>query len=272
MTVRLAANISMLFAELPLLDRFGAAAAAGFQAVELMSPYDHSAAEIAQRLERHGLELVFFDLPTGGNGGEHGLACLPGREAEFRRGVEAGMAYAREVGCRRLHAMPGAPPPGSSDDDLHRTYLDNLRFAAGQLARHGMQLLIEPANRRDMPGWYLRTVEQALDVVAAVGVADLKVLFDAYHVQVAEGDLARRLEAALPHLGHVQVAGNPGRHEPDEEGEVNTAFLLRRLECLGYCGWVGCEYHPRAGTKAGLGWAEPYGLRGAERVRERAHA
>ena len=235
----------------------------------MMAPYDHPAAEVARRLARHGLEPVFFDLPAGGDG--HGLACLPRREAEFRRTVEVGAAYAAEIGCSKLHVPPGAPPPGASAEAVRRTYVDNLRHAAGRLAERGMELLIEPANPRDMPGWYLRTVEQALDVSDAAGAANLKVLFDAYHVQVTEGDLAYRLAAVLPRLGHVQVAGNPGRHEPDREQEINVGFLLRRLEQLGYKGWVGCEYHPRAGTELGLGWAARHGVRPGMRTVEPAH-
>jgi hydroxypyruvate isomerase len=255
---RFAANLSMLYTEVSFLDRFAAAAADGFDAVEYLFPYEHPAAEIAARLKDNGLTQALFNLPPGDwAAGERGLACHPGREAEFAGGVETALAYALATGCQRLHAMAGLKPAGVSDATLRSTYVNNLRIAAAQLAPHGITLLIEPINTRDMPGFYLNRQQQAHDVLAEAGTANLKVQMDFYHCQIMEGDLTRRLEQHLAGVGHIQIAGVPDRHEPDG-GEVHFPHLLDRLDALGYTGFVGCEYRPKAGTSEGLGWLRRY--------------
>lgn len=255
---RFAANLSMMYTELPFLDRFEAAASDGFRAVEFLFPYEHAPRDIARQLQDHGLEQVLFNLPPGDwSAGERGMACQPGREDEFAAGVSLAIDYALATGCRRLHAMAGLVPPGADAADLRATYVRNLRAAAAQLAPMDITLLIEPINQRDMPGYYLSLQQQAHDTVAEVGAGNLKVQMDLYHCQIMEGDLTRRLERHLAGVGHIQIAGVPDRHEPDT-GEVSFAHLFDRLDQLGYQGFVGCEYRPRAGTRAGLGWIRPY--------------
>ncbi len=255
---RFAANLSMMYTEVPFLDRFAAAAADGFEAVEYLFPYDHPAPEIAARLQAHGLTQALFNLPPGDwAAGERGMACHPGREAEFAQTVQQALPYALATGCRHLHAMAGLLPTGVTPQQARNTYVANLRAAARALAPHGITLLIEPINTRNMPGYFLHFQQQAHDVVADVGEANLKVQMDFYHCQIMEGDLARRLEKHLAGVGHVQVAGVPDRHEPDT-GEVTYAYLFDRLDALGYAGWVGCEYIPAGPTSAGLGWLREY--------------
>lgn len=255
---RLAANLSMMYTEHDFLDRFAAAAADGFDAVEFLFPYEHPPEAIAERLRRHGLTQALFNLPPGDwAAGERGLAALPGREAEFADGVQTALRYAQALGCRRLHAMAGLVPAGADRAAMHATYVANLRAAAAVLAPHGITLLIEPINTRDIPGFFLNFQRQAHDVVAEVGAPNLRVQMDFYHCQIMEGDLLRRFEAHQAGVGHIQIAGVPERHEPDA-GEVNFAWLMARLDALGYDGFVGCEYRPRAGTSAGLGWARPW--------------
>jgi hydroxypyruvate isomerase len=251
---RFAANLTLMYTELPFLERFGAAAADGFDAVEYLFPYDHAPDEVAARLNAHGLTQALFNLPPGDwESGERGLACLPGREAEFAAGLERAIVYAQATGCRRLHAMAGVMPADADPAVLHATYVANLRRAVERLAPLGITLLIEPINRRDMPGYFLCWQQQAHDIVAEVGSPWLRVQMDFYHCQVMEGDLTRRLERHFATIGHIQIAGVPDRHEPDE-GEVHYPHLFRRLDALGYKGFVGCEYRPRAGTREGLDW------------------
>jgi hydroxypyruvate isomerase len=258
---RFAANLSMMYGELPFLDRFEAAAADGFEAVEYLFPYEHTPEQVAGPLRAHGLVQALFNLPPGDWAqGERGIACLPGREAEFAAGVQTALRYAQATGCRKLHAMAGLRPTGISADTLLATYVTNLRQAARALAPHGITLLIEPINTRDMPGYFLNFQQQAHDVVAAVGEPNLKVQMDLYHCQIMEGDLSRRLQRLIAGVGHVQIAGVPERHEPDR-GEVNYPWLFEQLDALGYDGYIGCEYRPAAGTSAGLGWLR--GLRAA---------
>lgn len=261
--IRLAANLSMLFTEHDFLERFGAAASAGFCGVEYLFPYAFEPSELRAALDDNGLTQVLFNLPPGDwDAGERGLASLPGREAEFRDSLVEGIRYAEALDCPRLHAMAGLLPE-DADDEIRAahlaTYIDNLRFAAGELARVGRTLLIEPINRRDMPGFFLSRQAQAREVVARVGADNLKVQFDLYHCQITEGDLIRTMETQFPYIGHVQIAGVPERHEPDV-GEVYYPAVLARLNALGYDGWVGCEYRPAADTRAGLGWGRAYGL------------
>lgn len=251
---KFAANLSLLFTELPFLERFGAAARCGFRGVECQFPYAWDKHAIAAELARHGLELVLHNLPAGDWGaGERGIACLPGREAEFREGVGLALDYALTLGCHRLNCLAGIAPPGLAEAELRRTMVANLRYAAAELARADVALLVEPINTRDMPGFWLNRSRPALELIAEARAPNLFLQFDAYHMQVMEGDLAHSLQANLPRIGHVQIADNPGRHEPGT-GEINYRFLLPFLDRIGYTGWVGCEYHPAAGTEAGLSW------------------
>ena len=256
--LRFAANLSMMYTEHPFLERFAAAAQDGFDAVEFLFPYEHEARDIASRLREHGLTQALFNLPPGDfSRGERGIAALPGREAEFAAGVDQALAYAQATGCVRLHAMAGLASVDADRAAMRATYVANLRLAARRLAPHGITLLIEPINLRDIPGYYLNHQQVAHDIVAEVGEPNLKVQMDLYHAQIVEGDLVRRIERFLPGVGHFQIAGVPERHEPDI-GEVNYAYVFERLEALGWDGFIGCEYRPRAGTSAGLGWLKAW--------------
>jgi hydroxypyruvate isomerase len=255
---RFAANLSMMYQEVGFLDRFAAAAKDGFRAVEFMFPYAHPAAEVAARLRSAGLENVLFNLPPGDfERGERGLAALPGREAEFAASIGTALEYAEALGCPRLHVMAGIPGAGAARERCRATYVSNLRLAASRAAAAGRDVLIEPINTRDIPGYFLNRQDDAQAIRAEVGAPNLKVQFDLYHCQIVEGDLAVKLKRDLAHIGHVQIAGVPERHEPDR-GEVNYPFLFAHLDAIGYAGWIGCEYRPRAGTSAGLGWIRPY--------------
>jgi hydroxypyruvate isomerase len=240
-----------------LLDRFAAAAADGFEAVEMQFPYEVPAAVLAERLAAHRLQQVLINAPPGHwDAGERGIACLPGREAEFRRGwVEQALPYAKALGCPRVHVMAGIAPAGADPLELQAVFLDNLAWAAPRAAEAGVQLLVEPINPRDIPGYFLTRQAQAHDLVAAVGSANVAVQMDLYHCQIVEGDLATRLTRYLPggRVGHLQIAGVPDRHEPDQ-GEVAYPWLFELIDRLGYRGWIGCEYRPRGATSAGLGW------------------
>jgi hydroxypyruvate isomerase len=255
------ANLGFLFTELPFLDRFAAAARAGFKGVEYASPYEHGARDIARRLADHGLTQALFNLPAGDwDAGERGIAILPGREEEFRDGVSRALDYAEELGCARLNCLAGIAPPGGDRRALEETFVANLAFAAAAARERGVKLLIEPINTRDMPGFFLNRSEQALRLMGRVGSGNLYLQADIYHMQVMEGDLARRLEAAMAAIAHIQIADNPGRHEPGS-GEINYAFLLPLIDRLGYEGWVGCEYRPLTTTEAGLAWMAPEAFR-----------
>lgn len=255
---RFAANLSMLYPEHAFLDRFAAAAHDGFAGVECLFPYAHAPAELAARLQAHGLQQVLFNAPPGDfERGERGQACLPGREDVFRRGIDQALTYAEALECPRIHVMAGLVADGASRDMLHDTYLANLSWAAAQAVSAGRDLLIEPINTRDIPGYFLNTQAQAHAVVQAVGASNIKVQMDLYHCQIVEGDLASRIRQYLPGVGHMQIAGVPHRHEPDL-GEVNYPFLFSMLDELGYEGWIGCEYRPRGPTSAGLGWLAPW--------------
>ena len=261
---RLSANLSYLFAERPFLERFGAAAACGFRAVEHQFPYtEASETAIAQRVREHDLEVVVFNVPPGGEG-ERGLGGLPGREAEFQEAVDLSLGYCRAAGCPRLHAMWGVPPEGTSYEESRATFVDNLRVAAPRAAEAGVTLLVEALNPRDNLGYPLNRQADAHALAADVGAPNVRVQFDLYHCQLVEGGVAEKLELYLggpeSNVGHIQIAGPPERLEPDY-GELNYAWLLPRIDELGYEGWVGCEYRPAAGTEAGLGWARPWGIR-----------
>ncbi len=251
---RFAANLTMLFGEVPFLARFAAARRAGFDAVEFVSPYEHPAAEVAGAARDAGVEVALFNLPAGDWAkGDRGMACDPGRAAEFREGVARALEYASALGCARLHAMAGIRPPGVPEPALRAAYVASLRLAAAALAADGRMLVVEGINTRDMPGYYLNASRQAFELMDEAGATNLHYLYDVYHMQIMEGDLAPTLEARLPRIGHVQIADTPGRHEPGT-GEINFKFLLRHLDRIGYRGIVGCEYRPLGRTEDGLGW------------------
>ena len=252
---KFAANLSFLFADAPFSERFSRAAAAGFAGVEYLFPYDWAAGEVAAWLAAAEVEQVLFNLPPGDWAkGERGLACLPERRAEFVDGVELALDYAMALDCRQVHCMAGLRPSGLAESVLESTYVANLRHAAGRFASIGANVLIEPINSRiDMPGYWLDDVAKGFRLLQAVDRSNVKLQYDIYHAQIIAGDLARTLEANIGRIGHIQIADNPGRHEPGS-GEINYPFLFDLLDRLGYDGWVGCEYKPLATTEAGLGW------------------
>ncbi|SHF27509.1 hydroxypyruvate isomerase [Modicisalibacter ilicicola DSM 19980] len=253
---KFAANLSMLFTEEAFFDRFDAAAKAGFKGVEYLSPYDHAAADIKARLDANGLTQVLFNLPAGDWGaGERGIACHPDRVEEFRRGVDTAIEYATVLGCKQVNCLAGIKPESVSDAEAHGTLVDNLRFAAEKLGENGILLIAEPINTRDIPGFFLNYSAQALALFDEAGSNNLKLQYDIYHMQIMEGDLAPTIEQHLARIAHIQIADNPGRHEPGT-GEINYPFLFAHLDRLGYAGWVGCEYKPLAGTREGLGWLD----------------
>ena len=252
-----AANLSMMYAEHPFLDRFGAAAADGFTAVEYLFPYAHTQHDLALRLHDHGLRQVLFNAPPGAfDAGERGIASLPGREDEFRRGfVEQALPYAQALKCPRIHVMAGLVTDDGQRKTRRETYVRNLRHATTEAARQGVDILIEPINTRDIPGFFLNRQDDAHAILAEVGAPNLKVQMDLYHCQIVEGDVASKIRQYLPtgRVGHFQIAGVPERHEPDI-GEINYPYLFRLVDELGYAGWIGCEYRPRGRTSDGLGW------------------
>lgn len=256
MAITLAANLAFLFTERPFLERFEAAAQAGFRAVEILSPYDTPVAGIAERLAGSGLALALINAPFGdAAAGERGLAALPGREAEFREGFEKALDYAEALNCERIHCMAGIPPEGSDPEAVLRTYVDNLADAALTAASTGRTVTIEPINARDMPGYFLGDTATARRVIEAVGAHNLKLQLDLYHCQVTEGDLAAHIRDCADITGHVQIAGAPDRAEPDV-GEIHYPYLFEVLAGTGYAGYVGCEYRPRGRTEDGLGWRQ----------------
>jgi hydroxypyruvate isomerase len=258
---RFAANLSMMYTEFEFLDRFAAAAEDGFQGVEYLFPYAWPAAELARRLRAHGLQQVLFNAPPGNwNADERGIASLPGREAEFRAGITEALAYATTLDCPRIHVMAGLLPAGADRAMHHATYVANLRWACTQAHAAGRTLLIEPINTRDMPGYFLNRQDDAHALVAEVGATNLQVQMDLYHCQIVEGDLTTALRRHLPtgRVGHLQIAGVPDRHEPDA-GEIHFPHLFGVIDALGYPGWIGCEYRPATGTRAGLGWLQRAG-------------
>ncbi|QFT83966.1 Hydroxypyruvate isomerase [Halomonas sp. THAF12] len=253
---KFAANLSMLFTEVDFLDRFQAAAQAGFKGVEYLFPYDVEAAEIKKRLDDHGLTQVLFNLPAGDWGaGERGIACHPDRVEEFRAGVDRAIEYARVLGNTRVNCLAGIQPAGVSMEQARRTLIDNLRFAADRLEAAGILLVAEPINTRDIPGFFLNRTEQALAIFDEVGSGNLKLQYDIYHMQIMEGDLAPTIETHIDRIAHVQLADNPGRHEPGT-GEIHYPFLFDHLDRLGYQGWIGAEYKPAGSTQEGLGWLD----------------
>jgi hydroxypyruvate isomerase len=251
---KFAANLSLLFPEVCFLERFAAARHCGFDAVEMQFPYAHAAADIAEQLQRSGLQMVLHNLPAGNwEAGERGLACDPARVGQFQDSVALALAYAEPLGARQLHCLAGIRPPGVSPALARATYIANLRFAAAKLAERGLNLLIEPINTYDIPGYFLTGTEQAVGIIAECGVDNLFLQYDIYHKQRMEGELANTLRAHLALIKHIQVADTPGRHQPGT-GEINYPYLFALIDQLGYDGWIGCEYNPQGDTAAGLGW------------------
>jgi hydroxypyruvate isomerase len=253
---RFAANLTMMFTEVPFLDRFELAAKAGFEAVEFLFPYPFEAEDIKRQLDEHGLTLVLHNLPAGDwVAGERGIACHPDRVNEFRAGVGRAIAYAQVLGVRQLNCLAGKAPAGVADELLRSTLVDNLRYAAHALKAAGLRLLIEPINTFDIPGFYLSRTTQAAAILVEVGADNAFIQYDLYHAQRMEGELAATVQKYLPRIGHIQLADNPGRNEPGT-GEMNYPFLLAHLDRIGYDGWIGCEYKPATTTDAGLGWRQ----------------
>ncbi len=251
---KFAANLSMLFNELAFMDRFEAAAESGFKGVEYLFPYAFDKDEIAERLQKFNLTQVLHNLPAGDwEGGERGIACHPDRVGEFQEGVGRAIEYATTLGCKQINCLAGIAPAGVTEDRVRATFVDNLRFAAGELKGAGIRLLIEPINTYDIPGFHLSRTAQAIDIIDAVGSDNLFVQYDIYHAQRMEGELANTIAKHLARIAHIQLADNPGRNEPGT-GEINYAWLFRHIDKLGYTGWIGCEYKPAAGTREGLGW------------------
>ena len=257
---RLAANLSMMFNEVPFLDRFAAAAAQGFKGVEFLFPYDFPAADIRKRLDDTGLTQVLFNMPPGDWAqGERGLASLPGRQGEFRDGVKRALDYATALDCQLIHCMAGIPPADLPFATAAALYAQNVAWAAEQAAAAGRRLCLEPINHRDMPGFHLNTMAQAASVIASIGAAKVGLQFDIYHCQITEGDITRRMERHMPIIAHMQLADVPARNEPGT-GEIGWPYIFRRIDELGYQGWVGCEYRPAGDTVAGLAWRQQFGV------------
>lgn len=252
------ANISWLFTERPFLDRFEAAAKAGFRAVEIQNPYEHPKEAIVARLDQHKLQVALHNMPAGDwAAGERGLACLPDRVDDFRATCALALDYAGALRAPRVHCMAGIAPANADARILRETYVRNLRELAAKAAKANVEVMIEPINTRDIPGYYLNRSAQAVSLLDEIGAPNVRLQYDVYHMQIMEGDLAPTIERLLPRIGHVQIADTPGRHEPGT-GEINYHFVLGKLDALGYAGWVGCEYRPRAGTVEGLGWMAPW--------------
>ncbi len=255
---KFAANLSFMYNEHGFLDRFAAAAADGFNGVEFLFPYDYDTADIRARLNACGLTQVLFNAPPGNwAAGERGIAALPGREDEFRRSIDQALQYASVIGSRRLHVMAGLLVPDSDYARQREVFVANLAYATCEAASAGIMVLIEPINPRDMPGYFLTRQKEAQAICREVGAPNLKVQCDLYHCQIVEGDLATTLRRDINGIGHIQIAGVPQRHEPDQ-GEIHYPYLFGLIDELDYDGWVGCEYRPRAGTSAGLTWLQPW--------------
>jgi len=255
---RFAANLSFLFTDLEFLDRFKAARDAGFDAVEFMFPYPYEKHQLAEVLKVNNLELVLHNLPAGNwEAGERGIACHPNRRKDFQEGVQRAVEYAKALGCRKINCLAGIRPPGVEFSEARGTLINNLAYAAQILSGEGIQLLLEPVNTLDIPGFFVSTSAFGLELINAAGPAKIGLQFDIYHTQIMEGDIARRIESNLKQIFHIQIADNPGRHEPGT-GEINYPFLFKFLDRIGYSGWIGCEYKPSGDTLSSLGW-----LRGA---------
>lgn len=255
---KFAANLTMLYNEVDFLDRFAAAAKDGFKGVEYLFPYDYPKEQLAEKLKENGLTQVLHNLPAGDWGkGERGIACHPDRVDEFKQGVAKAIEYATALGCKQVNCLAGITPANVDAAKVRETFVSNLRYAAGELEKAGIKLLIEAINTYDIPGFYLSTTKQTLEILDEVGSKNLYYQYDIYHMQRMEGELAKTIEANLPRIAHLQLADNPGRNEPGT-GEINYPFLFDFIDRIGYQGWIGCEYKPQAETSAGMGWAKQY--------------
>lgn len=255
---RLAANVSTLFTEVPFLDRFAAAAAAGFTGCEIQFPYHHPSEIVADKAAMAGLEVVLINAPPGDwAAGERGLAAVPGRQDEFRETLEVAINWAEMMECKRIHVMAGVVPE-EQWEEAYDVYAENLAYAAAELQSFGIRCCIEPINTNDMPGYFLSRPDDALTIMDEVDHKNLFLQYDIYHAQISQGGISDFLEGHLSRIAHIQVAGVPGRHEPDQLGELNYRFLFDLLEAHGYPGWVGCEYIPRGKTEHGLRWAKDW--------------
>ena len=255
---KFAANLTMMFNEVDFPDRFEAAAKAGFRGVEYLFPYTYDKNQLADKLKTHKLIQVLHNLPAGDWGaGERGIGCLPARVGEFQDGVGKAIEYAATLGCQQINCLAGIAPKDATPEALCKTFVENLRFAAGKLKAAGIKLLIEPINTFDIPGFYLSRTAQALEIMNDVGSDNLFLQYDVYHMQRMEGELAASLKNNLARIRHIQIADNPGRNEPGT-GEINYSFLFKHIDQIGYDGWIGCEYKPATNTVAGLGWAAAY--------------
>ena len=251
---KFAANLTMLFNEVDFLDRFEAAASAGFKGVEYLFPYDYDPDALVERLQKHSLAQVLHNLPAGDwNAGERGIACHPDRVSEFRDGVGTAIEYATALGCKQVNCLAGIVPRSVSAGRAHETFVENLRFAAPALEESGIRLVIEPINTIDIPGFFLNRTHQGRSIISEVASPNLFLQHDIYHMQIMEGDLARTIEQNLDVIAHMQLADNPGRHEPGT-GEINYPYLFGLIDSSGYQGWIGCEYVPSTTTEEGLDW------------------
>ena len=251
---KFAANLTMMFNEVNFMERFKAAANSGFKGVEYLFPYAYPKEQLAEALNKHGLEQVLHNLPAGDwGGGERGIACLPDRVNEFQDGVGKAIDYAKSLDCKQINCLAGIAPKGIDAGKIRSTFISNLKFAADKLGQAGIRLLSEPINTRDIPGFYLCHTKQALEIFKDVGSDNLFLQYDIYHMQIMEGDLARTIETNFKRIAHMQLADNPGRNEPGT-GEINYPFLYKFIDGLGYKGWIGCEYKPKTTTKEGLSW------------------
>ena len=258
---KFAANLTMLFTEVPFLERFALARKAGFTHVEYLFPYAFKVEDLKAELEKHGLQQVLFNLPSGDwAAGDRGIGASPGREAEFRAGVPRAIEYAKVLGVPRLNCLAGKRVPGRSDEEHWQTLVQNARFAATELAKHGLELLIEPINHFDIPGFFLNRTEQALKLLDEIAQPNVRVQYDIYHAQREEGELAATISKHLARIGHIQIADNPGRHQPGT-GEINFPFLFRRLDELNYPGYIGLEYVPTPDTAGSFGWLRDHGFK-----------
>ncbi|MBV7264395.1 hydroxypyruvate isomerase family protein [Photobacterium sp. WH24] len=255
---RFAANLTMLFTEVPFIERFGQASKAGFRAVEFLFPYDYEAGLLAEQLSSHQLEQALFNMPPGDwAAGERGIAALPDRIEEFEQSVDVALHYAQALSCKKVHAMAGILSPDFSVEAHRETFIRNLRYAADRFAVHGICVMIEPLNSRDVPNYFVAHQRDAVELIKAIDRPNVKLQFDVYHAQIMDGDLSVLIKEVADYIGHVQIASVPSRHEPCE-GEVNYPFLFGELDKSGYQDWIGCEYNPQQGTLEGLGWVTPY--------------
>lgn len=255
---KLNANLTMMFNEFEFIERFKQAKSQGFKAVEFLFPYAHQVEDIKRALTQNDLELILFNMPPGNfEAGDRGMACIPARILEFQQSVEKAVDYAATLNCKKLHCMAGLEPANASIDEAEKAFVKNLRFAADLCKKHDIEVLIEPINTRDMPGYYLNHSEQAIKLLSLIDRPNVSLQYDIYHMQIMEGDLIPSIERLLPHIKHMQLADTPGRHEPGT-GEINYSVVLNAIDNLGYKEWIGCEYRPQIDTISSLNWIKPY--------------